>query len=104
MPSPPYNAYDIGDEVYLTAAFTDENGDPADPTTVTFRSRKPDGTVTTYVYGIDAQVEYLSLGNYAVTLSVDLAGTWFYRWEGSDDPAAAEENIFTVRRSEFYAQ
>ena len=98
---PAYNAYDIGDQVQLAAAFTDENGDPADPTEVTFRIRKPDGTTTAYVYGVDATVVQTSVGNYTCTVDIDQSGTWRYRWEGTEDPAAAGENIFTVRFSKF---
>lgn len=40
--------FDIGDEIRLTAAFTDEAGAPDDPDAVTLRVRHPSGVVDVY--------------------------------------------------------
>src|SRR5690606_6658159 len=57
-------AYDKGDRVQFTAAFTNLAGAAADPTTVRFKVKRPDLTETTWVYGTDAQVVRDGVGAY----------------------------------------
>jgi uncharacterized protein YfaS (alpha-2-macroglobulin family) len=91
--------YDIGDLIVHEATFRDAEGDPTDPTTVTFRLRSPDGTETV--------VEQASLTNpsegvwsyeHVVT---GPRGVWFTRWEGTGVVQQAEEATFRVRGSNF---
>lgn len=83
--------------------FLDENRSVADPTVVTMRFRKPDGTRTAYVYGTNAEAVRSSTGVYYVDLSIDQAGVWTWRWEGTGGTAAAaDEADFTVLASKFY--
>lgn len=89
--------YDVGDERRLAAAFTDLAGDAADPSTVRFTIEEPDGTVTEYVYGTDAELVKASTGNYYVDWPIAQAGYHSWRMAGTGTAAAAEEASFTAR-------
>jgi hypothetical protein len=67
-----------------------------DPTTVRFRFVKPDGTVTTWVFGTDVQVVRDSAGLFHADVPADQPGKWFYRWEGTGAVVAAFEHEFRV--------
>lgn len=88
--------YDVGDKVRLSAAFTDENEVATDPTTVTVRYRKPDESTVVKVHVTDAEVVKDSTGNYHIDISVDAAGKWFYRWEGTGTLEAAGDASFVA--------
>ena len=92
-------AFDIGDLIRLSAAFTDPNSndDPIDPSTVTVLWKDPAGTVTTKIYLTDAEVIRASLGNFHADVDMDTAGEWSSRWEGSGTGQAAEEHSWIVR-------
>lgn len=92
---------DIGDLRYITIAFVDEAGVAADPTTVTFRLRTPDGTETSYVYGTDPEVERTAVGAYRFALTPSVSGPHHYRWVGAGAVAEAEEGFIRVRGSAF---
>ena len=71
-----------GTTVNCRVTFTDpDNADTVvDPTSVTFKYQSPDLTVTSYVFGTDAQVVKESVGKYLVRLLLDQEGTFRYRW------------------------
>ena len=52
-----------------------------DPVTVNLVIRAPDASVTTHVYGASAIVKD-ETGKYSFPLSLDLDGTYHWRWEG----------------------
>jgi hypothetical protein len=89
-------AYDIGDLVKLTAAFTDAAGTAIDPTTVTFKILKPDGTTTTAVYGVDPAVVKAATGVYTYNVSITAAGMWWWRVTSTGTGQAAEEAALVV--------
>ncbi len=93
------NVYDIGDLVKVAGAFTDVDDQDVDPTTVTFKFTDPSGNTTTYIYETDDELVQDSKGHYHANVSIDEAGTWFYRWESTGTGQAAEEGHFVVRRS-----
>lgn len=93
------NNYDIGDAVRVSVAFT-SNGSAADPTAVALKVQDPSGNEDTYTYAL-GQVTKDSTGNYHKDVTVDEAGTWFYRWTGTGVVVAASEGNFVVRRSVF---
>lgn len=96
--------YDIGDSIklYTTTPFTDKSTDTAtDPDVVRFRVRKPDGTVTSYVYGTDAEVVRDGTGDYHMLVrpAAGEQGTWRWRIEAETSTGvamAAEEALFDV--------
>lgn len=89
--------FDIGDEVRLTAAFTDEAGAPDDPDAVTLRVRHPSGVTDVYS---GAQLTNSQVGTWTHLVALDEAGRWYWRAEGSANPRAAGERAFTVRASQ----
>lgn len=96
-------SYDIGDTRRLTATFTNLAGTETDPSTVTFKIKLPDGTVTTYVYGTDAELVRSGAGVYYVDYSITQAGRYSYRFEGTGTVATAENSEFYARRNEAVA-
>ncbi len=72
---------------------------PADPTTVTFYLRDPDGNLLTYVNGIDTEVTHPSVGRYILTLAptaIATANFWTYRVAGTGAVKAAAEGDFEI--------
>lgn len=94
------NAYTLGTQVRLSATFT-VSGTATDPTAVTFKIREPDATVTTYVYGTDAELVKSSTGVYYVDYTTAAEGIHAWRMVGTGTVIAAEEQQFTVRDSRF---
>jgi len=92
--------YYVGDKPRLTVTFT-SGGVPVDPDALTVKVRNPANEVTTYVYGVDAEVVRDSIGVYHVDVSVDRSGTWRHRWEGTGSNQAAGESSFEVEDSYF---
>lgn len=96
----PVRQFVRGQLARVTAAFKDASV-AVDPDTVTFRVRSPAGTVTAYVYGVDADVVRDGLGNYHVDLALPTAGAWYWRWEATGTYAAAEEGSLLVTKGHF---
>jgi hypothetical protein len=95
------SAYDLGDVVKCSAAFT-YGGAAVDPTTVTFQIRRmPAHTITTYVYGVDAELVKASTGSYYVNYTPDHVGEWCYRFYSETTYVAAGEKTFRIRDSCF---
>ncbi len=91
------DSYDLGDTRRLSAVFTVSANSPTatDPTTITFSMRKPDGTVTTNVYGDSpAVVIKLSTGSYYVDWLLAQVGRHTYRWVGTGAAAEADTGEF----------
>ncbi len=88
-------AYDIGDGVRLSVAFTDIAGVAADPTAVQLRVRQPDGTVDTYTFGA-AEITKDSTGNYHKDVLPALAGTWAAEYLGTGTVTAMDDVTFKV--------
>lgn len=104
--------YIQGNEVTLFEQFLDQNDVPTDPTTVTFYVRSPAGSVTAYVYGVDAEVvkqtndvvgsAYFGAtdGFFVCNLGpVDMAGKWPYRPTGTGAVVFAAEYEFEIEPS-----
>lgn len=91
-----YTAYDIGDQVTVTALFEIGTTD-TDPTTVKLKVTTPTGTTTTYTYGTDANITRQSAGNYTGTFDVTMAGYYKWRWIGTTQVKAAKQGFVGVR-------
>lgn len=96
------NTYDIGDVVRVTATFTNSSGAAADPTAILMKQKDPTPTTTTYTYLTDVALVKDSTGVYHVDVYPTIAGTWYYRFEGTGTVQAASENSFIVNPSKFY--
>jgi len=86
--------YFQGSRVRLKATFEDETHTLADPTTVTAKVENPNGTVTTYIYLTDAALVRESVGVYHLDIDVNVAKTWYYRFEGAGIVEAASQGSF----------
>jgi hypothetical protein len=99
------NAYNVGDQIRLTANFTNTVGTLTDPTTVSCivkrRYQLPPVASTTYSYA-GATVIKDSTGVYHVDVIPDNEGIWDYRWVATGTVIAAEESAFNVPNSEFF--
>lgn len=87
--------YDIGDEVRLTASFT-QSDVAVDPSTVSLTVQLPDGTSTTYTYA-GSTITRSSAGHYMKDVTPSQAGIHRYRWTSTSNGAASEEGWFEVR-------
>lgn len=87
--------YANGQKVRVSVAFTVSDV-ATDPTTVTLKVGKPDGTVTSYTYAL-AEVTKSATGNYYKDITTDQVGIWDFRYEGTGTCVAVEELSFRVR-------
>lgn len=92
--------YDVGDVVRCTATFS-VSGTNTDPSAVTFKYKAPSGTITTYVYGTDAQLVKSAVGIYYVDVTVSAPGSYAYRFSSTGTGRAAAEGRFEASHSQF---
>jgi hypothetical protein len=87
----------VGQEVRITATFTNSAGTLTDPTTITIEYKKPDGTVVTGTYA-GGQVIKSSTGIYYrdVTPAIGEEGEWLTYYAGTGTIDAAENGRFHV--------
>lgn len=92
------NTYDVGDLIRCSGAFTDASSVAVDPTVITFKFKNPSETITTYVFGVNAELVKDSVGNYHADVDVNDRGAWLYRFEGSGAVGqSAGETFFEAR-------
>lgn len=95
-------AYQRGQTVKLSVAFTDAAGAPANPTTVTCKVEEPDGTETIYTAASSPAIANPTTGTFTLTLTPDQSGMHTYRWTGTTVSAVAvDEDQFHVLGSAF---
>ena len=90
---------DIGDTADLTAAFRNVYGLAVDPAGVAFAMKEPDGTITPYVYGTDAELVREAAGNFYVAWTAAQSGRHYCAFRSTGTGQAAEEATFVVRVS-----
>ncbi len=98
------NSYDLGDEVRCASddpPFTNAAGTIIDPAAVFFKVKDPEGTVTIYQYGVDAQLVKVSTGIYRVDVDANKPGTWRYKFYSTGSGKAADVKTFTVEPDGF---
>jgi hypothetical protein len=95
--------YDLYDLVRVVATFVGTDGvTPADPSTIVLLVKDASGIVASYLYTGGAgggSITRVGTGAYARDLTVNVTGSWFYRWQGTGGIQAAEEWTLYVRRS-----
>jgi hypothetical protein len=91
--------YDVGDKISLTALFKNSSATLTDPTVTKLRYEDPSGNETTLTYGTDpaSSIDKTATGTFVAYLTLDEAGTWYYRWIGTGAVVAQEEGTFDVR-------
>jgi hypothetical protein len=94
--------FDIGDQVQVTATFTNLAGALANPTTLTWQVLQPGGTSTTYTE-VSPEVANTSTGIWTLTfvITANDPGRWHVRSRGTAGVKAADEDWLDVRRSAF---
>ena len=92
--------FPYGTVVRMSAEFTDVEGLPLDPTTVTLRYLPPGGAEVQLLYGASAMVKE-STGSYRADVLADASGLWRYRWEGTGTAQAVDEATFKVAVNNF---
>lgn len=97
---------DVGDQVRITAAFTDAVGAAADPGEVLVRIKSPSGDVAlarwpTPGTGEGTVVKDAGLGAFHFDFTVTESGRWVYRCEGTGAVQSAEEATVYARKSAF---
>lgn len=83
--------------IFLVALNT--AGQVADPGALRLMLKAPASGVTTYTYGVDAEVVRESEGRYHADIQVTAAGIWPYRWELDAPNAGAVEGVINVLKS-----
>lgn len=93
--------HDVGDHQRISVLFTaDTPPEPADPSIVTFRLLRPDGTVTTLVYTDGNNgLKRADTGSYYYDLEFGQHGRYRWRWEADGAVLAAADGRARVRRS-----
>ena len=88
--------YTAGNVTRLSATFT-QGGNAVEPTLVSLEVRNPHGSTTAYM----ATLSHDGTGLYHYDLSLDIIGTWNYRWFSIGTAQSAAEGSLTVRDSVF---
>jgi hypothetical protein len=92
--------FDIGDLVEVVVKFVDVDGQPADPTSITFKQRSPDGTIVP-LSETDASNPGVGEWRWLMPGPFDAAGTWHFRAEATNGLITAVEQSVRVRKSAF---
>ena len=92
--------YDVGDVIRCGGTFT-ASGTAVDPSTVTAKWQYLGGTITSYIYGTDAELVKGTVGVYYFDITVAAEGTYLYRYISTGDNAAAQGGGFLIRGNEF---
>lgn len=100
MPSPVRARYQIGDRPSFDGPFLDADGVATAPSAVTVKTRKPDGTVSTYTTP-DASIVLGTTTRFTMPAPLDTAGIWTINMTGTAGVQAADEIEFEVDRSKF---
>jgi len=82
--------FNVGDGHVSRIAFYDLSNAEADPTAISFRLTKPDGSTIAYSYG-DPELIRDSLGNYHVDIVYDQKGRHIIKWTGTGAVPLVEE-------------
>jgi len=95
--------YDLNDLVRFIATFVSTDAiTAADASTITFYTKNPSGVIASYVFTGGAgggSITRLGVGAYAKDWTLDVVGSWFYRWAATGGIQANEEWSAIVDRS-----
>lgn len=94
-------SFHVGQLVRAYAYFRNRARVLTDPTAVVAKYEDPSGNETTKTYGTDPEVVKESAGVYYIDISVDEAGTWYCRFNGTGTLQTATEQSFTAAATQF---
>ena len=92
------NQYLIGQATVITVTLT-KAGVLTNTSLLVLEVEIPDGTVTTYTYGVGTFITHVSTGVYSATLNLEQSGYWKYRWASAYPNTGAIESSFCVNPS-----
>lgn len=95
------NRFAYGALVRVTITFESATGAAVDPAVVKAQVRNPQSQITTYTYGVDAELTKSAAGIYVIDVDANQAGAWFVRGYSTGSGQAAEESGFIVEESVF---
>lgn len=84
------NSYIIGNQIKLSASFTNNAGSLVNPTSVSLVIKKPDRTIETITPTND------STGKYHFNYTPTMVGDYCYRFEATGSVVAASQNQFKI--------
>lgn len=90
------NSYDIGDVVWMTGRFFDEDDEPASPSDVTLYVLEPDGTETPIEFD---DLEPLSEGVFEGSFSPTQWGDHSYYFRSDEFDSSTPDTHFYVNKS-----
>ncbi|MBI2278198.1 MAG: hypothetical protein HYU74_12660 [Dechloromonas sp.] len=91
----------IGQVAVIDLVIRGENGQPADPGSLTLKTRLDAGPISAYVYGVAPEIVRDSAGVYHANLPLAAAGQLFYRWETEAPNKGAGEGRIVVSEGRF---
>jgi hypothetical protein len=94
----PDQLYEYGSSPVLTDTVRNAAGTIVDPATLRFRFKNPAGTITTYIYGTDAQLVRSATGVYYVQLLCESAGFWSWEYKATT-PDCVLQGRFKIKDS-----
>jgi hypothetical protein len=92
------NEYLLGNIVRISATFYN-SGTPINPTAVLLRLKKGDNSVSTFVYGTNAELRQDITGTYYMDVPADPVGLYTYNWYSTGTGQAAGQENFVVTDS-----
>lgn len=92
------NTWQYGNSIRLTGTFRDYDSNLIDPSEVKVSVLKPNGGFSTYVYGVNPEVERSSIGVYTIEVLGDIVGIWYYRWFTDTPDEVSKEVLFEIIR------
>lgn len=72
-----------------------------DPSAITCRVKDPLNVIVLYTFGVDPELERITVGVFKLEIPVPIVGVWEFRWKGTGAVAVADEQKFTVEASTF---
>ena len=92
--------FNLGQKIRVGYSYTTQAGVAADPGAVFVVVRDPGSNVTTYQYGVDAEVVKDDSGEYHIDLSLSVAGIWAVRgYSTGSVQAATADTLIRVRET-----
>ena len=92
--------FNLGQKIRVGYSYTDQAGVAADPGAVFVVVREPGSNVTTYQYGVDADVVKDDTGEYHIDLPLSIAGIWAVRgYSTGSVQAATADTLIRVRET-----
>lgn len=92
------NQYLIGNATVITTTIS-KLGVLTNAPSLTLEVEQPDGTITTYTYGVGTFITNVSTGVYSATIDLEQSGYWKYRWASPFPNTGAVESTFCVTPS-----